>query len=313
MVLCENGHENEAGATYCKVCHVYIDSTRTPPTPASTRPEVAISPERIALAPGRDAVVTARVSNIGTAPDELIIEAVGGAGAWASVKPWTMVLAPGEGADVSVTVRVPDDPAPPAGMTTFLLRVHSEAHPDEPVTREVAVDVREQSEEEGDVGARAPSVQEEPHPVATPEPADRVSPPPVTEPVPVRPKGGYLATLVGAVLGALVLGIALGLLGLVIGVLSDDGGLGAAFAAIFITLAFAVVGMWLGAVLGAWRSLRARGYAAPKATAGTLALMLPAGVAVMAAAADVLGFLVVPLVILVPPLAARKIVLLFTR
>lgn len=141
MILCENGHENEDGATYCKVCHVYIDSTVTPEPPAPAPPGITVSPERVALAPGGEATVTARISNVGAAPDDYVIEVVGTAGPWASVSPWTVALAPGAESDVSVTVKVPIDPAPPPGEATCSLRVRSEANPDIPVTRAVTIEV----------------------------------------------------------------------------------------------------------------------------------------------------------------------------
>jgi hypothetical protein len=144
MILCENGHENEDGATYCKVCHVYIDSTTAPqPTPAFTPPQVILSTDAVTLAPGGKSTISGRITNVGAAPDDYLIEIIGEASEWASVTPWTVALDPGAEATVSVDVLVPDIPAPPPGGRKCMIRVRSEAHPEQPVTTELSIEVAE--------------------------------------------------------------------------------------------------------------------------------------------------------------------------
>jgi hypothetical protein len=41
MVLCSNGHPNPEGATYCSVCHMYIEATAPRVTPEPPLPEPA--------------------------------------------------------------------------------------------------------------------------------------------------------------------------------------------------------------------------------------------------------------------------------
>jgi hypothetical protein len=153
-----------------------------------------------------------------------------------------------------------------------------------------------------------------------PEPPEPVPPPP--------PPPGYVETVGGAALGALVGGLGIGLIGLLAIFVAaglpgpDDFGeaIGRIILLVILIVVFALLGIWVGSAVGIHLLLRTRGFAAPVQTSLPYAVILPFwAVAVLFVVSrlpnvdlpTIVGFLVVvllvALVVIPPALAARAI------
>lgn len=138
-----------------------------------------------------------------------------------------------------------------------------------------------------DAGSGAPPAERAAAPAPLPAEEDVLvaKAPPRSAPAPpeakrARRRLGYLATLVGALGGGILLGFLGALLGLALGGGSDEGGsLGEALGRLMGSLVLAGLlgsaGLWTGSVTGCWLALRMRGHRAPLGTALVLAVFLP--------------------------------------
>jgi hypothetical protein len=113
---------------------------------------------------------------------------------------------------------------------------------------------------------------------------DIVIPPP---PPPPPDPPGYVETVLGAFAGALPLGaigVGIGLLLLLLVVVAGGSGdpwadlakaIATALISLFLAAALGIVGLWIGSAVGAWVTLRARGFQQPGLTAVPLAVLFP--------------------------------------
>jgi hypothetical protein len=109
--------------------------------------------------------------------------------------------------------------------------------------------------------------------------------PPPPPPPPEPP--GYIETLLGAFAGGVPLGaigVGIGLLLLLLVVVAGGSGdpwadlakaIGTALISLFLAAALGILGLWIGSAVGAWVTLRARGFAQPGLTAVPLAILFP--------------------------------------
>ena len=159
---------------------------------------------------------------------------------------------------ITVTATVPPEAA--AGIYEFRLNVVSVVNPDED-------------------WAQSPVV-------AFQVPVIDVPPPPPPPPPPPDPPG-YVETVLGAFAGALPLGaigVGIGLLLLLLVVVAGGSGdpwqdlanaIATALISLFLAAALGILGLWIGAAVGAWVTLRARGFQQPGLTAVPLAVLFP--------------------------------------
>lgn len=149
MVLCKNGHPNPEGATYCRVCRVYIDANAPhvepepepvpvatpadPPPPQPAPPEVSLSETSLQAGPGTEAKCEVHLQNPGAVDDEYTVEVRGEAAAWALVDPFHLSLTPGAAATAWVTFR-PEAGAEAARAVPFEVRVTSKRLVEQPVS-----------------------------------------------------------------------------------------------------------------------------------------------------------------------------------
>ena len=113
---------------------------------------------------------------------------------------------------------------------------------------------------------------------------DIVIPPP--PPPPPEPPG-YVETVLGALAGAIPLGaigVGIGLLMLLLVVVASGSGdpwadlakaIATALISLFLAAALGILGLWIGSAVGAWVTLRARGFKQPGLTAVPLAVLFP--------------------------------------
>lgn len=138
-------------------------------------------------------------------------------------------------------------------------------------------------------------------------------------------KGGYLASVVGATIGAVALGVG----GLVVGfVLADNatddnstGTFGEVFGDLFGIVVVAILvmmaGLWIGATLGCWLGLKVAGHQREGRSALLLAILLPLWVvgmtvvlnALFGDVPDAVGWMALAATVVVPPVAARSLAL----
>ena len=167
MVLCKNGHPNPEGATYCSVCHVYIDLSAPtvpepppdpeppppkppppepepeppPPLPRAEEPMVTLSAAYLTVTAGSRISAEIDIANTGEVDDEYVIEVQGAAAPWTSVEPWKLALSPGA-ADTAQLIFNPVSSAAPGTAVPFELRVTSRQLPDQPVVLAGSVEVQ---------------------------------------------------------------------------------------------------------------------------------------------------------------------------
>lgn len=95
----------------------------------------------LAADPGSEARCTLGVRNTGTVVDELRVEVLGDAAAWATVEPPSVRLFPGDAADVQVTFRPPRHHLTPTGSVPFAVKVSSREDPMASAAEEGALQV----------------------------------------------------------------------------------------------------------------------------------------------------------------------------
>ena len=112
-------------------------------------------------------------------------------------------------------------------------------------------------------------------------------PPPPPPPPPPPEQPGYIETVLGAFAGALPLGaigVGIGLLLLLLVVVAGGSGdpwqdlanaIATALISLFLAAALGILGLWIGSAVGAWVTLRARGFQQPGLTAVPLAILFP--------------------------------------
>jgi hypothetical protein len=156
---------------------------------------------------------------------------------------------------ITVTATVPPEAA--AGVYQFRLNVASVVNPDEDWAQSPVV------------AFQVPEIEIPPPP-----------PPPAEAP-------GYLETVLGAFAGALPLGaigVGIGLLLLLLVVVAGGSGdpwadlakaIATALISLFLAAALGILGLWIGSAVGAWVTLRARGFRQPGLTAVPLAILFP--------------------------------------
>jgi hypothetical protein len=153
---------------------------------------------------------------------------------------------------ITVSVAVPPDVA--GGLYPFRLDIASVVNPDEDWAQ---------------------------GPVVAFQVPEIVIPPPPPDPP------GYIETVLGAFAGALPLGaigVGVGLLLLLLVVVGGGSGdpwadlaeaIATALISLFLAGALGIVGLWIGSAVGAWVTLRARGFKQPGLTAVPLAVLFP--------------------------------------
>ncbi|MFN2588663.1 MAG: peptidoglycan-binding protein [Actinomycetota bacterium] len=150
MILCKNGHENEEGATYCRVCFVYIDSSTAehvePPAehvepPAEPGPPTIALGDREVLVPlGGEAACEVWIRNDGPAEARYGVEVEGPAAAWAVVRDAPVTVAGGDEGKAAVVFRPPATEVA-SEPVRFLVKVTDLARPGLVATGEGTVEV----------------------------------------------------------------------------------------------------------------------------------------------------------------------------
>lgn len=154
MILCKNGHENEEGATYCRVCYVYIDSTtaehvEVPPEPAEHveappaepgLPTIALGDREVVVPLGEERACEIWIRNGGSAEARYGVEVGGPAAEWSVVRDAPVTVAAGAEGKAAVVFRPPatevaSDPVP------FVVTVTDLDHPEAVATGEGTVEV----------------------------------------------------------------------------------------------------------------------------------------------------------------------------
>src|SRR3954451_16552718 len=96
-----------------------------PPVGAS----VTLVTPAVAVEPGQSVTVSVNVRNTGSVVDELALDVLGDAAAWASVEPATVNLFPGAEAEAKATFAPPRASTTPSGLVPFGLRARSKEDP----------------------------------------------------------------------------------------------------------------------------------------------------------------------------------------
>jgi hypothetical protein len=101
----------------------------------------SLQPTTVAVTPGTSATVDVRVRNTGHVVDQLTVEVVGEAAAWATVSPASVSLFPGNDQTVTVVFTPPMAADGPAGSVPFGVRVRSQEDPNGTVVEEGVLEV----------------------------------------------------------------------------------------------------------------------------------------------------------------------------
>src|SRR5262245_56169059 len=88
-------------------------------------PIVLLDAQRVHVEPGAEARLTVIVYNPTTIVEEYVAEVLGPAAAWTTVEPARVNVMPGTHGTVTIVLRPPRYPAPPAGQTAFAVRCAS--------------------------------------------------------------------------------------------------------------------------------------------------------------------------------------------
>jgi hypothetical protein len=83
----------------------------------------------VAVEPGQSVSITVKVRNTGSVVDEIALDVLGDAAAWAAVEPPTVNLFPGAEAEAKAVFRPPRVASTPAGIVPFGLRARSREDP----------------------------------------------------------------------------------------------------------------------------------------------------------------------------------------
>ena len=102
---------------------------------------MALSAESLEVVPGAEAVCTASVRNTGTVIDQVSVDVVGPAAAWAVVEPPLLNLYPGDVGEVRVHLRPPRASKPLAGPLRYGVRAASLEDPTGSATAEGVVEI----------------------------------------------------------------------------------------------------------------------------------------------------------------------------
>jgi hypothetical protein len=98
-------------------------------------------PDRLQLLPGTTIPLALLVSNRGRVVDQFTLAFQGVDPAWVNITVGEATLMPDADAGFELTIRIPDQPPPPAEVYTLLLGVSSRAEPDVLATAEIALEV----------------------------------------------------------------------------------------------------------------------------------------------------------------------------
>lgn len=154
IVCLRCGHHNPAGTAFCanSDCGAFLEyygksareseapsvPPREPGAPKPTppvsgdehaAPSVWLSPARLPVDPGAEAVAALRIRNGGRIVDQFRVEVVGLPPAWVAVEPTVAGLMPGEESTVTLRFRPPRSPEAAAGPTPFRVRATSRDEP----------------------------------------------------------------------------------------------------------------------------------------------------------------------------------------
>jgi hypothetical protein len=175
VVICGNcGQENAEGSTFCTQCNSFLEwtgqrvTTQRPDTaPQSVGPAVPPGPQVVSsstpsqgrprnpgqavktslsqgvqsVEPGGQVVFTLDVRNVSEVVDELTIELLGDAAAWAEVQPQSLRLMPDTSGVATIRIRPPRGPQVRSGWVNFGVGIRSKEFPDASVVERGAIDV----------------------------------------------------------------------------------------------------------------------------------------------------------------------------